>query len=121
MDFDKLAQKPWYTRHANNVITTGSTEPVFSLLDLRGFELRDLLLVGLNDSAGSLYLPTEERAKEAVAALEPAFATEVRRLRSMWDVAYTRRALDGTTLSPVITDLTLKDGTAVIRNGRHVN
>ncbi|WJY43229.1 hypothetical protein QT196_38880 (plasmid) [Streptomyces sp. P9-2B-2] len=115
----------WVKTHPNNVYTHGSTEPVLSVLDVRGFELRELFLIGINDSCGTLVLPSESRAENAAAALEPAFDTRVhlfgnRDGHDLWATNYTRRALDGTTLSPFVTDLTLKDGTALIRDGRWV-
>ncbi|WP_158711256.1 hypothetical protein [Streptomyces sp. NRRL S-1824] len=111
--------------HPNHVFTHGATEPVLTVLDVRGFELHDLFLIGFNDSCGTLVLPTESRAENAAAALEPAFATRVYLFGSrdgddVWATDYTRRALDGTTLSAFITGLTLKDGTAVIRDGRWI-
>lgn len=92
---------------------------------MRGFELRDLFLIGLNDNCGTLVLPSESRAENAAAALEPAFETRVHLMgrrdgEEVWATDYTRRALDGTTLSAFITDLTLKDGRQVIKDGRWV-
>ncbi|WP_177198657.1 hypothetical protein [Streptomyces colonosanans] len=121
----QFGKSRWVKTHPNGVYTHGSTEPVLSVLDVRGFELRDLFLIGLNDSCGTIVLPTESRAENAAAALEPAFATRVylfgsRDGQDVWATDYTRRALDGTTLSAFITDLTLKDGRKVIKDGRWV-
>ncbi|OIJ95403.1 hypothetical protein BIV24_08970 [Streptomyces colonosanans] len=124
-DMSQFGKSRWVKTHPNGVYTHGSTEPVLSVLDVRGFELRDLFLIGLNDSCGTIVLPTESRAENAAAALEPAFATRVylfgsRDGQDVWATDYTRRALDGTTLSAFITDLTLKDGRKVIKDGRWV-
>ncbi|MGA5578422.1 hypothetical protein ACPCK9_26810 [Streptomyces koyangensis] len=110
----------WTKVHPHRVYTVGSTEPVLTILDVRGFDIADLLLIGLNDSCGTLMMPLESRA-EAAAALEPGYECEVRPPEShdgLWAVDFTRRALDGTTLSPFLTDLTLKDGRQVIKDGR---
>ncbi|MBB1260393.1 hypothetical protein [Streptomyces alkaliterrae] len=119
----KFGNSQWVTAHPNGVYTHGFLEPIMTVLDMRGFELHDLFLIGLNDSCGTLVLPTESRAENAAVALEPAYATRVYHFGSrdgedLWATDYQRRALDGTTLSSVLTDLTLKDGTVVIRDGR---
>ncbi|MFE6743879.1 hypothetical protein [Streptomyces tubercidicus] len=124
-DMSRFGTSRWVKTHPNGVYTHGSTEPVLSVLDVRGFELRELFLIGLNDSCGTIVLPSESRAENAAAALEPAFETKVslfgnRDGHDLWATEFTRRALDGTTLSPFITDLTLKDGTVLIRDGRWV-
>ncbi|MCZ1012661.1 hypothetical protein [Streptomyces lydicus] len=124
-DMSRFGTSRWVKTHPNGVYTHGSTEPVLSVLDVRGFELRELFLIGINDSCGTLVLPSESRAENAAAALEPAFDTQVhlfgtRDGHDLWATKFTRRALDGTTLSPFLTDLTLKDGTALIRDGRWV-
>ncbi|MYZ39781.1 MULTISPECIES: hypothetical protein [unclassified Streptomyces] len=121
----RFATNRWIKTHPNGVYTHGSTEPILSVLDVRGFEVRDLFLIGFNDSCGTLVLPTERRAQNAAAVLEPAFATRVylfgsRDGEDVWATDYTRRALDGTTLSAFITNLTLTDGTVVIRDGRWI-
>lgn len=125
-DMSRFGGSRWVKSHPNDVYTHGSTEPILSILDVRGFELRDLFLIGLNDSCGTLVLPTESRAENAAAALEPAFDTRVHLFGShdgeeVWATDYDRRALDGTTLSSFITDLTLTDGRQVIKDGRWVN
>jgi hypothetical protein len=121
-DMSRFATSRWVKTHPNRVYTHGSTEPILSVLDVRGFEVRDLFLIGINDSCGTLIFPDESRADNAAAALEPAFATTVHPFgnpgQGLWATDYTRRALDGTTLSAFITDLTLKDGTTAIRDGR---
>lgn len=124
-DMSKFGDSRWVTTHPHNVHTHGALEPVLSVLDVRGFALHDLFLIGLNDSCGTLVLPTESRAENAAAALEPAYETRVylmgrRDGDEVWATDYTRRALDGTALSAFITDLTLKDGRQVIRDGRWV-
>jgi hypothetical protein len=124
-DMSNFATSRWVRTHPNNVYTHGSLEPVLSILDVRGFALHDLFLIGFNDNCGTLVLPTESRAENAAAALEPAFATRVylfgsRDGEDVWATDYTRRALDGTTLSAFLTNLTLKDGRQVIKDGRWV-
>lgn len=124
-DMSKFGGGRWVKTHPNNVHTHGSLEPVLSILDVRGFELRDLFLIGINDNCGSIVLPTQSRAENAAAALEPAYETRVylfgsRDGEDVWATDYTRRALDGTTLSAFITNLTLKDGRQVIKDGRWV-
>jgi hypothetical protein len=123
LDMSRFGTSRFVKTHPNNVYTHGSLEPVMSVLDVRGFALHDLFLIGFNDSCGTLVLPTESRAHNAAAALEPGFATRVYLMGSKdgeeaWATDYTRRALDGTTLSAFITNLTLKDGTVAIRDGR---
>ncbi|WP_030423264.1 hypothetical protein [Streptomyces sp. NRRL F-5065] len=124
-DMSKFGGGRWVKTHPNNVHTHGSTEPIMTVLELRGFELRDLFLIGFNDSCGSIVLPSESRAENAAAALEPAYETRVHLMGSrdgedVWATDYTRRALDGTTLSAFITNLTLTDGRQVIKDGRWV-
>ncbi|MGW7440343.1 hypothetical protein [Streptomyces sp. NPDC054849] len=124
-DMSRFGQSRWVKTHPDGVYTHGSMEPVMSVLDVRGFEVRDLFLIGFNDSCGTIVLPDQSRAENAAAALEPAFDTRVylfgnRDGEDVWTTDYTRRALDGTTLSCFITDLTLKDGTVAIRDGRWV-
>ncbi|GGZ22067.1 hypothetical protein ACFW6E_38065 [Streptomyces olivaceoviridis] len=125
IDMSKFGGSRWVKSHPNNVHTHGSTEPILSVLDVRGFELRDLFLIGLNDRCGAIVLPTESRAQAAAAALEPAYETRVylmgkRGGEDVWATDYTLRELDGTTLSAFITNLTLKDGKQVIKDGRWV-
>lgn len=125
-DMSRFGDSRWVTTHPNNVCTHGSTEPILTVLDVRGFPLRDMFLIGTNDSCGTLVVPNEARAQAASAALEPAYATRVyhfgrRGGEDLWATGYQRRALDGRTLSSFLTDLTLKDGTVVIRDGRWVS
>ncbi|MFF8918404.1 hypothetical protein ACF08M_35160 [Streptomyces sp. NPDC015032] len=124
-DMRKFGESRWVKSHPSTVFTHGSTEPILSILDVRGFELHDLFLIGLNDNCGTLVLPSESRAESAATALEPAYATEVRLFgtrdgEDVWATDYTRRAMDGTTMSSFITDLTLKDGRQVIKDGRWI-
>jgi hypothetical protein len=125
IDMNNFKPNRWTRTHPRNVYTVGSTEPILSILDVRGFDLYDLFLVGINDSCGGIHFPTESRAREAASLLEPAYATRVhtdgKPGEMWWIVDYDRRALDGTKLSSFITDLTLKDGRQVIKDGRWVN
>lgn len=110
-------------QHPNGVFTHGATQPVLSVLDVQGFELCDLFLIGLNDGCGSIILPTESRAENAAAALEPAYATKVVRFGRTgddWAVEYSLRDLDGSEPSRLITDITLTDGTIAMRDGRRI-
>ncbi|MFE0779159.1 hypothetical protein [Streptomyces sp. NPDC058861] len=125
IDMSTFGGSRWVTTHPNNLHTHGSLEPVMSILDVRGFPLHDMFLIGINDSCGTIVLPSESRAENAAAALEPAYETRVyimgrRQGEDVWATDYTRRASDGTTLSAFITDLTLEDGRQVIKDGRWV-
>jgi hypothetical protein len=119
---DRFANSRWTKAHPNGVVTHGSTEPIMTVLELRGFELRDMFLIGFNDNCGSIVLPTEQRAEEAKAALEPAYQVEVGYMgrEGCWEARYDRRHMDGTVPSWFITDITLKDGTKVMENGRWI-
>lgn len=115
----KYASK--YTKlHANDVLTFGATEPVLTVLEVRGYELRDVFLIGLNDDCGTIVVATESRAENAAAALEPAYKATVKPFRDDWAVDYARRDLDGSEPSRFITDIVLKNGTVVLRDGRWV-
>ncbi|MEU7088067.1 hypothetical protein [Streptomyces achromogenes] len=124
-DLTQFGHSKWFKPHPHRVYTHGSFEPVLSILDVMGFELRDLVVMGFNDNCGTLLLQTESRAENAAAALEPAYATTVEHHGPFsegeaWAVNYTRRALDGTELSAFIANLTLEDGRQVIKDGRWV-
>ncbi|MEW1699457.1 hypothetical protein [Streptomyces sp. NPDC091278] len=115
----------WVRTQPGNLHTHGSIEPVMSILDIRGFPMHDMFLIGHNDDCGTIVLPTESRAENAAAALGPAYETRVHLMRhhsgqEVWATDYTRRAPDGTTLSAFITNLTLQDGRQVIKDGRWV-
>lgn len=107
--------------HPNGLVTHGATEPILTVLDVRGFELRDMLLIGINDNCGSLILPTEERACAAKVALEPAYRVTVRSERGRWIAEYDRRQLDGTVPSWMVRTITMRDGTVVMKDGRWVD
>ncbi|MFB6805443.1 hypothetical protein [Streptomyces sp. NPDC056387] len=107
--------------HANGLATFGATEPILTILDVRGFELRDMLLLGLNEDCGSIVVATEERACAAKVALEPAYQVRVRTERGQWFAEYERRQPDGTVPSWMIRTITLKDGTIVMRDGRWID
>ncbi|MGW1102736.1 hypothetical protein [Streptomyces sp. NPDC002540] len=117
-DFSSYAAHDHFTTHPDNVYTHGALEPVLTLLDLRGFQLRDLVLIGMNEDCGTLLLPSEPRAETAAAALEPAYAATLTHLShpqgEAWAVTYARRQ-DGTELSALITNLTFTDGTVITR------
>ncbi|MFD5065638.1 hypothetical protein [Streptomyces sp. NPDC058394] len=119
----KYADHKLVKSHPGNVATFGATEPVLTVLDVRGFEIRDLFLIGFNDSCGTLIVPTESRAQAAQAALEPAFNTTVKPFGPQngdWAVEYTRRDIDGSEPNRFLTNVTLKDGTVALRGGRWV-
>lgn len=108
-------------RNADGVITHGATEPVLSILDVRGFPVEDLFLIGFNDNCGSILVETESRAENVAAALEPAYRVKIHQdERGNWNAVYDRRDMDGSVGSHFITDLVLEDGRHVIRNGRWV-
>ncbi|MFE3074176.1 hypothetical protein [Streptomyces sp. NPDC059247] len=112
VDMSRFGGGRWVKTHPGN-------------LDIRGFPMHDLFLIGFNEDCGTVVLPTESRAENAAAALEPAYETRVyvmahRSGEEVWATDYTRRAPDGTTLSAFITNLTLKDGRQVIKDGRWV-
>lgn len=110
----KYASNKLIKQHPGGVFTFGATQPVLTVLDVRGFELTDLFLIGLNDDSGTLVLPTESRAQNAAAALEPAYATTVAvfgRRGEDWAVEYSRRDPDGSNPPRLLTDITLTDGT----------
>lgn len=117
----KYASNKLIKQHPGGVFTFGATQPILTVLDVRGFKLTDLFLIGLDADGGSIILPTESRAENAAAALEPAYATKVvpfGRRGEDWAVEYSRRDLDGSAPSRVLTDVTLTDGTVVMRDGR---
>jgi hypothetical protein len=94
---------------------------VLSVLDVRGFEIRDMFLMGFNPDCGSIIVPTRERAENVKAALEPAYAVQVKPLGDDdWEAVFDRRDIDGTVPSHLITGITLKDGTVVMKNGRWI-
>lgn len=117
----KWAGSRWTKVHPNNVVTHGSTEPLLSVLDVCGFEIRDLFLMGINDSCGAVIFPTRERAEEFQQALAFAYRVSIEPLnQGDWKAKYDRREIDGSVPSHLVTDLTLKDGRTAIRNGRWV-
>lgn len=119
---DRFANSRWTKAHPNGVVTHGSTEPIMTVLELCGFELRDMFLIGFNDNCGSIMLPTEQRANEVWAALEPAYQVQVRPTErsDCWEAKCDRREMDGAVRNWLITDVTLKDGTVIMRDGRWV-
>ncbi|MEU2789042.1 hypothetical protein [Streptomyces sp. NPDC007100] len=117
----KRYESKWTKTHPGGLVTFGATEPVLTVLDVAGFELRDLFLIGISDDCGTIIVADESRARAAAAALEPAFKSIVGpfpRSGGDWSVEYTLRDRDGTAPSRFVTDITLTDGTAVMRNGR---
>jgi hypothetical protein len=55
------------------VFTFGATEPVMTVLELRGFRMRDFFLMGDNADCGAIITPTESAANNIEVALEPAY------------------------------------------------
>jgi hypothetical protein len=104
--------------HADGLITFGATEPVLTVLDVRGFECRDMFLIGINDNCGSIIVSTEERACAVQVALEPAYRVEIRTERGQWIADYDRRQLNGEVPSWLIRTITMRDGTVVMEDGR---
>lgn len=119
---DRFASSRWVKSHPNGVVTHGALEPVMTILELRGFELRDMFLIGLNDNCGSILVPSRERADEVKSALEPAYQVEVRSTEreACWEAKYDRRHRDGTVPNGFITDVVLKDGTVAMKDGRWI-
>lgn len=100
----------WMRQHPKGVFTHGATQPILTVLDVRGFELYDLVLIGLNADAGTIILPTESRAENAAVALEPAYAAKVvpfGRTGEDWAVEYSRRDLDGSEPDRVVVNVVL--------------
>ncbi|WP_437052093.1 hypothetical protein [Streptomyces sp. enrichment culture] len=93
-----------------------------TVLDVRGIALRDMFLIGFNDNCGSIIVPTEARAREIKSALEPAYQVTVAFMGrdACWEAKYDRRQMDGTVPSWLVREITLKDGTAVMREGRWI-
>ncbi|MEU3990133.1 hypothetical protein AB0F24_17450 [Streptomyces platensis] len=101
-------------------MTSGSTEPVLSVLDARGFEIRDMFLIGINPDCGSIVFESEARARDVRAALEPAYRVRLRQDRGAWFADFDRRELDGSVPGWFIRTIALRDGTVVMRDGRWV-
>ncbi|MFE0472397.1 hypothetical protein ACFW2V_12355 [Streptomyces sp. NPDC058947] len=108
--------------HDNGVVTHGALEPVMTVLEVRGFELRNMFLIGFNENCGSILVETQERANAIKNALEPAYQVNVSYVtrEECWEAKYNRRHINGAVSSWLVTDITLKDGTAVMRDGRWV-
>lgn len=105
--------------HADGVVTHGSLEPILTVLEVRGFEVRDLFLIGFNDNCGSIFVETESRAENIKAALEPAYAVEIENTgRGSWSAKFDRREMDGTVPSWLVTDIIMKDGRKVMEKGK---
>lgn len=124
-DMRKFGDSRWTKSHPRRVYTHGATQPVLTVLDVNGFDLHDLFLMGINDRTGRLIVPTESRAENAAAALEPAYETEVlflgqREGCDLWGTDYTQRDPDGVAPSAFIVGLTLNDGRQVMKDGRWV-
>ncbi|GGX40423.1 hypothetical protein [Streptomyces noursei] len=109
---------PWATTHADGLVTSGSTEPVLSALELRGFEIRDMFLIGFNPDCGSIVFESEARAWEVKAALEPAYRVTVKRDLDDWVADFDRRQSDGSVPDWFVRAVALSDGTVVMRDGR---
>lgn len=129
MDFATRFASPYNRHHGNGLVTHGSTQPILTVLDLGGVELEEMYLIGHNDSCGRLHFPTRERAEQAAAVLEHyGYATTVALLgdtpqqqaAGIWGVTYDRRTPDGDVPSHLVTDMTVRDGTQIMRDGRAV-
>lgn len=120
----KYASSKWTRLHENGLVTHGSTEPVLSVLDVLGVEIRDMFLVGINDKCGSIFVPTEQRANELSMVMEAAYATKVTQEREDWMVTFDQRDQDGSVRSHFITEISIKDPSApggvrtVMKNGK---
>lgn len=106
------------TVHADDVVTFGATQPVLTVLDVGGFEVRDLFLLGASADCGQIIVGSESRALNIEAVLEPAYAVTVRQLTcGDWAADYSRRDRDGGEPDRFITGITLKDGTVAMKDG----
>lgn len=118
---DRFLDSEHVKGHANGVVTHGSTEPILTVLDVRGFKVSDLFLIGMNDNCGSILVETESRAEGIKAALEPAYAVEVEDIGfGCWAAKFNRRETDGAVPNWLLTDITLQDGRKVMEKGRWV-
>lgn len=118
---DSFLTNKFVKGHANGVVTHGSTEPILTVLDVRGFDVRDLFLIGTNDNCGSILVDTESRAENIKVALEPAYAVKVEDLgHGCWSATFDRREMDGTERSWFLTDITMKDGQKVMEKGKWI-
>lgn len=81
--------------HPNQVVTFGATEPILTALDVGGFPIRDLFLIGINDLCGSIIVDSEQRAREAAAALQPGYEVKVSPFGPDWAAKYSLRDRDG--------------------------
>jgi hypothetical protein len=117
----KRYQSKYTKTHPGGLVTFGATEPVLTVLDVRGFVPEEMFRIGINADCGSIIVAEETRAQEAAAALEPAYAVTVKRAEwGDWCAEYSRRDLDGSEPDHFIRDLTLSDGTVVMTDGRWV-
>ncbi|MEU5476715.1 hypothetical protein [Streptomyces mirabilis] len=117
----KRCESKCTSTHPGGLVTFGVTEPVLTVLDVRGFLLEEMFLIGINADCGSIIVAEETRAQEAAAAPEPAYAVTVK--RAEWGdrrAEYSRRDLEGSEPDHLIRDLTLSDGTVVMADGRWV-
>lgn len=108
----KYATNKYIKALPNNVAAAGATEPILTVLDVGGFRIRDLFLMGLNKDCGSLIVDSETRATEAQRVLEPAYRTSIRQLPNTgdWELKYDRRDPDGSTPDRFITKVVGNDG-----------
>jgi hypothetical protein len=106
--------------HGNGVIVHGSGEPLLSVLDVLGADLSDIFVIGFNDKCGSLVVPTREKAEALTELMRPAYGVESKPSGPNWSVTYDQRNLDGSIDSHFVVNVTLKDGTVVMRDGKWV-
>lgn len=114
--------KSYMHLHANNVVVHGASEPVLTVLDVRGFDVRELFVIGFNENCGSIVVDSYERAMAVRDALEPAYRVKVKPFPVCdgdWSADYDRRELDGSVPdSWLITNVVLTDGRQVMKNGK---
>ncbi|MFD9072824.1 hypothetical protein [Streptomyces lasiicapitis] len=107
--------------HADDLVTFGETQPILSVLDVAGFEVKNLFLIGRNAHCGQIIVESESRAMNIQAALEPAYKVTVKqRANGDWAADYSRRDPDGSAPNRFITNVVLKDGTVALKDGRVV-
>lgn len=92
---DRYAHSKWATAHDHGVFTFGATQPILSALELGGFEVRDLFLMGMDEDYGAIIVEDQQRAEEVAAALEPAYTVTISpedpegRTDGHWKATYT--------------------------------
>lgn len=122
----KYADSKWMHLHQNGLVTHGSTSPILQVLDFLGVDIKDMVLIGINDKCGSIIVPTAQRANELSVVMEAAYATKVKQMGrgTDWEVTFDQRDQDGSVRSHFVTEISVKDPDApggvrtVMKNGK---